>query len=249
MSAVWDLPLPTTEKMVLLVIADHAADDGTNSWPSIATIARKASISERQAQRVVSSLAEKGLIAVEPQAGGTRDTRADRRTNRYTVLADGVTRMSSRPSHGVTSATPRGDIRSAHGVTPMSPEPSLEPSTTEPPHLPAVTGGTISTLPGTITAQTIVQAFVDEFREVHGATPPTQTLARIGRDARFTLEREEYPPDVILAAAREAARFGHANLPSAITAVLSEGTRTRRRGPATAEDRIASLIPLIGGQS
>jgi hypothetical protein len=98
-----------------------------------------------------------------------------------------------------------------------------------------------------VTAQTVVQAFVDEFREVHNATPPTQTLARIGRDARVTLERKEYEPSVIVAAAKDAARFGHANLSSAIISVLSENSRPRRGGPSTAQDRIAELMPLIEG--
>lgn len=121
MSLVWEMDLPTSEKMVLLVIADHADDQGENAWPSIATIARKASLSERQAQRLVKSLTKVGLLAVEEQMGGRRDMRDDRRPNRYTVILDGVTPMSP---GGVV----RGDIGDVHGVTPMSPKPSLEPS-------------------------------------------------------------------------------------------------------------------------
>ena len=56
MSEVWRTDLPTVEKMVLLVIADHASDDGTEAWPSQATIAKKASISIRTVQRAVNSL-------------------------------------------------------------------------------------------------------------------------------------------------------------------------------------------------
>lgn len=121
MSLVWEMNLPTSAKMVLLVIADHADDQGGNAWPSISTIARKASVSDRQAQRLVQSLVKSGLVVVEGQAGGTREMRDDRRPNRYTLTIDGVTPMSP---GGVV----RGDIGDAHGVTPMSPKPSLEPS-------------------------------------------------------------------------------------------------------------------------
>ena len=60
MSEVWLTKLPLTEKMVLLVIADHASDDDTEAWPSQATIAKKASISVRTVQRSVNSLVEQG---------------------------------------------------------------------------------------------------------------------------------------------------------------------------------------------
>ena len=121
MSLVWELDLPTSEKMVLLVIADHADDEGRNAWPSVSTIARKASVSERQAQRLIKQLTKVGLVEVETQAGGVREMRDDRRPNRYSVLLDGVTSTSP-------GAVVRGDMGDANGVTPMSPKPSLEPS-------------------------------------------------------------------------------------------------------------------------
>jgi hypothetical protein len=131
MSAVWETKLPTSSKMVLLVISDHASDDGTNSWPSVATIARKASLGERQVKRILRELEACGLIGIELQAGGTRDMRDDRRPNRYTVNLDGVTSMTSRaPSRGDIEE-PRGDIFDTHGVTPMTPKPSIEPSIQE----------------------------------------------------------------------------------------------------------------------
>ena len=132
MSQVWDIDLPTSEKMVLLVIADHADDEGTNSWPSMATIARKASISPRQAQRLIKSLADSGLLSVEDQAGGHREMRDDRRPNRYTVILGGATRVTSRRVERGDIEAPRGDTHDVNGVTPMSPKPSLEPSLIEP---------------------------------------------------------------------------------------------------------------------
>lgn len=133
MSQVWDIDLPTSEKMVLLVIADHADDEGTNSWPSVATIARKASISPRQAQRLIKSLTEAGLLSVEEQAGGHREMRDDRRPNRYTVILDGATSVTSRTVERGDMKQSRGDTGDANGATPMTPKPSLEPSLIEPP--------------------------------------------------------------------------------------------------------------------
>ena len=62
----------------------------------MATIARKASISPRQAQRLIKSLSESGLLSVEDQAGGHREMRDDRRPNRYTVTLIGATLTTSR---------------------------------------------------------------------------------------------------------------------------------------------------------
>jgi hypothetical protein len=49
MSAAWELEIPSTEKMVLMCLCDHASDTGA-CWPSVATIARKTSKSERTVQ-------------------------------------------------------------------------------------------------------------------------------------------------------------------------------------------------------
>jgi hypothetical protein len=44
------------ERLVLLVLADHAKDDGSSAWPSVATIAHEAHLSEKQVQRCLASL-------------------------------------------------------------------------------------------------------------------------------------------------------------------------------------------------
>jgi DNA-binding transcriptional regulator YhcF (GntR family) len=85
MSECWRTDLPTVEKMVLLVIADHASDDGTEAWPSQATIAAKASISIRTVQRAVNSLVAAGYLWMEKGAGGSANCREDRRPHRYTI--------------------------------------------------------------------------------------------------------------------------------------------------------------------
>ena len=85
MSEVWRTKLPTSEKMVLLVIADHASDEGDNAWPSQATIATRASCTIRTVQRCVNNLVREGYLRMEKGAGGSATCRDDRRPHRYTI--------------------------------------------------------------------------------------------------------------------------------------------------------------------
>jgi hypothetical protein len=85
MSEIWKTKLPTSEKMVLLVIADHASDDGTEAWPSQRLIAEKASLTIRTVQRCVNNLQAQGWLHLEKRAGGSLNCRDDRRPNKYTI--------------------------------------------------------------------------------------------------------------------------------------------------------------------
>ena len=107
--------MPTVEKMVLLVIADHASDDGTEAWPSQATIAAKASISIRTVQRAVNSLVAAGYLWMEKGAGGSANCREDRRPHRYTI---NIKRL-----RGDIESTreERGDIEANNGATLATP--------------------------------------------------------------------------------------------------------------------------------
>ena len=86
MSEVWRTNLPTTEKMILLVIADHATDEGDNAWPSQQTIATRASCNVRTVQRSINELVAKGYLWVEKRGGGSANCRDDRRPHRYTIV-------------------------------------------------------------------------------------------------------------------------------------------------------------------
>lgn len=111
MSDVWRTELPTIEKMVLLVIADHANDQGTQSYPSQQTIANKASISVRTVQRSVNTLIEKGYVRVFKGQGGSANCRDDRRPHLYMINIHKL-----RPDT-VTSREARPDTDDAYGVT------------------------------------------------------------------------------------------------------------------------------------
>lgn len=79
MSWVWqNSPAKGTELLLLLAIADSADDRGANAFPSVTTLARKTRMSRRTVQRLITTMADRGLITVR-QAGG-------RDSNRYTLV-------------------------------------------------------------------------------------------------------------------------------------------------------------------
>lgn len=111
MSDVWRTDLPTTEKMVLLVIADHANDDGSEAWPSQATIAKKASVSIRTVQRAVNNLVAEGYVWLDKHQGGSATCRDDRRPHRYTIV------LSRLRGDSTTTRKSRGDSHDLDGAT------------------------------------------------------------------------------------------------------------------------------------
>lgn len=63
MSRVMDAPLKSpTDKLVLIVLADYANDDGSNVFPSIATIARRCDLSDRTVQLSIRRMTNKGWV-------------------------------------------------------------------------------------------------------------------------------------------------------------------------------------------
>jgi hypothetical protein len=61
MAAVWDLDLPDSDKIVLLALADCANDEG-HCWPSVASLVRKCTKSERTIQGSIKRLADEGHL-------------------------------------------------------------------------------------------------------------------------------------------------------------------------------------------
>jgi hypothetical protein len=121
------------ELLVLLALADHARDDGL-CWPSMRTIAKKARIEERSAQRNVRRLIEKGLIELVSKGGCIEGHNTP---NHYRVMV-GESKGSPGPtlSHpGVTVSrgeggdrrSPRGDAEDVDGVTLCHPNHHKEP--------------------------------------------------------------------------------------------------------------------------
>ncbi len=99
MSSVFELDLKHMPKFVLLVLADHADDSGSNSW-----IAKKASLSESTVRRCLKFLLQKQYITVERKSAQHRPTTyrlAFRHPVRGLLESRGVTQTP-------LSKTPRG---------------------------------------------------------------------------------------------------------------------------------------------
>jgi hypothetical protein len=64
-------------RLVLLAIADRANDEGSDAWPSIPTLAKKAHVDERTVRRSIERLERLGELRVERQIG---------RSHIYTVV-------------------------------------------------------------------------------------------------------------------------------------------------------------------
>src|SRR5271166_3350603 len=100
MSQVW-------EDARIQSLADHARDDGL-CWPSIRTIAAKARIEERSAQRILRRLIEKGLVELVSK-GGCID--GQNVPNRYKVKGGDF-----RSPHGLTESHPGETVRKGDRV-------------------------------------------------------------------------------------------------------------------------------------
>jgi hypothetical protein len=80
-------PLSAAAFKVLVVIAQHADPDGSNAWPSVETIARRAQVvNRRTVRRAIAELEDLGLLIVGRNEGGPAHVRADRRPNLYRVI-------------------------------------------------------------------------------------------------------------------------------------------------------------------
>lgn len=66
----WEQQIPPNGKILLVALADHAHDDGRNSYPSVATLCHKTGLSRSTVQRLLTSLVNEGVICVQ-RAGGT----------------------------------------------------------------------------------------------------------------------------------------------------------------------------------
>ena len=84
MERVWRYGPPhPNERLVLLCLADKAADDGRNAFPSMATIAERTALSQRTVERVIDRLVAAGYLLRERRyvGNGRRN-----RSNLYTIV-------------------------------------------------------------------------------------------------------------------------------------------------------------------
>jgi hypothetical protein len=111
MSLVWDnFNRGGSEKLVMLAMADWCNDAGGSLYPSIATIAKKTNISDKQARRIVHTFIEEGYLSVV----GNEHGGAVGNTRQYQFNLDKFTP----PTHG---SPPAGVTPPANGSTPLPP--------------------------------------------------------------------------------------------------------------------------------
>ena len=128
MNWVWaNSPTSGNERLVLLALADACSrDDGSDCWPSAATIARKANNSDRTVRRVITRLEADGQLIVH-RGGGRAGS-----TNCYTVVTgDRVIHTGQNDTPDSLSGGDTGDrpplTRSCQGTpdTAVSPDPPV----------------------------------------------------------------------------------------------------------------------------
>lgn len=128
MSLVWDkFPRGGGEKLVLLALADWGGDDGDRIWPSVATVAKKTNMSERQVQRILSRFCDEGILTITANEAGGRNNTRHYRMNIASLKGDN---MSNAEPERVTSCPLKGDICGIKGdadVTRTVIEPLREP--------------------------------------------------------------------------------------------------------------------------
>lgn len=81
-SLVWKLDCPATVKIVLLKLADHAKDDGSDVHPSQATVAKECGLTDRSVRSAVKAAIQTGWLVEEPSPGN--------RANRYRFDKDAM---------------------------------------------------------------------------------------------------------------------------------------------------------------
>jgi hypothetical protein len=126
MSRVFESELPAMEKFVLLAMADHARDDGSGCYPSVATLARKTSLSDRGVQKLIRRLESRGLLAAKGKSRGGRGL-----TVEYDItLEKGEQRSGFRNGKGeqqcakrVNGSAEKGERGSPESSRTLEPEP------------------------------------------------------------------------------------------------------------------------------
>ena len=112
-----------TEKVVLLGIANHAGDGG--AWPTVATLARYANVTERAVQNAIGKLVKAGELGVQYQAGGLAYLKDSERPNRYEVLICCPSTCDHTVNHRNRSypqeRLPLSVVSGSEGVKPASP--------------------------------------------------------------------------------------------------------------------------------
>lgn len=113
-----------TPLLLMLALADWSADDGSRIWPSVASMARKTRMGERNTQYVLQTLLDSAeLVLVRRSSGAPGDC------NEYRIDLEalGIRAQSLHPSEGAQSSAPNGRKNERDGCKPLHPNRHVEP--------------------------------------------------------------------------------------------------------------------------
>ena len=115
-----DADLPPADKLLLVLLADHADDSTGKCWPSQAYLARRAGVTRKSVNQIISRLVDKGLVTVQKRY---RDTGAQR-SNMYRVLPNVtppcVQKLHPPVTQGYTEPVSNEPV-SNESITPITP--------------------------------------------------------------------------------------------------------------------------------
>ena len=112
MGLVWGIELTPAEQTIMLALADHGKDDGTDIYPSVAMLAWKSGRGERQVQRLLRDLERKRLIIAVAHAQGGRG-----HATRYEMHLENGTAKSPFKREELNDEPVTGDISDHKRVT------------------------------------------------------------------------------------------------------------------------------------
>jgi DNA-binding MarR family transcriptional regulator len=136
-SGVWTIELHGSDLLVLLVLADHARDDGTSCYPSVSRIAWMTSLSVRTVQYALRRLQKAGLIERVATAKRHRPTEYAihlEKGKRKTPLVKAPRGAEFAPliGSGVQAKAARGAGDRDRDATAIAHEPLVEPTMIHP---------------------------------------------------------------------------------------------------------------------
>jgi hypothetical protein len=133
MSQVWEKQVSHSEQAILLAMADYADDEGRNCYPSYDRLAWKTGYSERQVQRIIKDLCEKGILVILKPATQHQSThywiRLSKAKDKPPFRVDTVSTLSE---SRVDKCDIQGRQMRQSRVDMVSTDPSLEPSVKPP---------------------------------------------------------------------------------------------------------------------
>lgn len=115
MGMVFDANLNTTQKFVLLALADHADSEGGSIFPSVETVARKCSLSRSAVEKAIRALEGQGLLIRVREGGGNC-------TNLWRIDCNALNALCTPVPH---TGVPPYHIRGT--PVPRTPDPSYNP--------------------------------------------------------------------------------------------------------------------------